>query len=134
MVIWNLPTLRSSGRNLLPASVIPELYYFIWYLDGIAVQKVDVHMCVVVLVHILGICFNTISWTFFRFYQKIEVGRACFFQPGPSRAKIFLSRASLELLNFCFKPLRAKKFCTRAYFKPKNTSVYLTTTLKLGSH
>ena len=29
---------------------------------------------------------------------------------------------------------RAFKFLIRAYFKPKNTSVYLTTTSKLGSH
>ena len=41
--------------------------------------------------------------------SDLEVGRACFFQPGPSQAKIFSSQASLELLNFCFKPLQAKK-------------------------
>ena len=64
---WSSETYLHSDRNLLPASVIPELYYFIWYLDGIAVQKVDVHMCVVVLVHILGICFNTI-WIFLEIF------------------------------------------------------------------
>ena len=64
----------------------------------------------------------------------LEVGRACFFQPGPSWAKIFSRRASLELLNFCFKPLQAKFFFIQAYFEPENTNENLTTILKLGSH
>ena len=81
---------------------------------------------------------SKISYTFIKDSSQqttlIEVGRACFFWPGPSQAKIFSSRASLELLIFCFKPLQAKIFCIRAYFEPKNTTVNLTTTLKLGSH
>ena len=65
--------------------MIPELYYFIWYLDGIAVQKVDVHMCVVVLVHILGIRFNTI-WIFLElfldFTKKLLVIGLCIHKTG----------------------------------------------------
>ena len=70
----------------------------------------------------------------FEIEPQLEVGRACFFWPRPSQAKIFSSRASLELLIFCFKPLQAKNFCIRAYFEPKKTSLNLTTPSKLGSH
>ena len=38
----------------------------------------------------------------------LEVYRAPFFWPGPSRAKNFSSRASLGPSNLCFKPTRAK--------------------------
>ena len=78
--------------------------------------------------------FGQLKWNFLFNWIFVEVGRACFFRPGPSQAKIFSSRASLELLIFCFKPLQAKNFCIRAYFEPKKTSLNLTTPSKLGSH